>query len=98
MVTTCFGQYGHHWVLKCVVGKLLLFILLLLHVWPLRYARLSVTCVKISIRIFVCKVLYIMWLLLCVLTVLGVSCSFLFFVTCLILECLFAGLDWFFLL
>jgi hypothetical protein len=26
MVTTCFGKYGHHRVLKYVVGKLLLFI------------------------------------------------------------------------
>jgi hypothetical protein len=28
MDTTCFGQYGHHQVLKNVVGKLLLFIVL----------------------------------------------------------------------
>jgi MFS superfamily sulfate permease-like transporter len=28
MVTICFGQYGHHQVLKYVVGKLLLFIML----------------------------------------------------------------------
>jgi hypothetical protein len=30
MVTTYFGQYGHHQVLKYLVGKLLLFIMLLL--------------------------------------------------------------------
>jgi hypothetical protein len=36
MDTTCFGQYGHLQVLKYVVGKLLLFIVLLVHVWSLR--------------------------------------------------------------
>jgi hypothetical protein len=64
---------------------------LLLHVWSLRWARVSATCVKISIRILYVKFLYIVWLLVCVLTVLGVSCFFLFFVACLVLECL---LDW----
>jgi hypothetical protein len=62
MVTTCFGQYGHHQVLKCVVGKLSLFIMLLLHGWFLRCAHVSVPFVKISTRIFVHKALYITWL------------------------------------
>jgi hypothetical protein len=39
MFTTCFDEYGHHQVSKYVVGKLLLFIVLLLCMWSLRCAR-----------------------------------------------------------
>jgi hypothetical protein len=51
MITTCFGQYNYHQVLKYLVGKLLLFIVLLLRVWSLRCARVSVIYLEINISI-----------------------------------------------
>jgi hypothetical protein len=67
-------------------------ILLLLHV-SLRCARMSVTCVNIFLlELLYVKFLCIMWLLVGVLTVLGVLCSLLFFVACLVLNACWVGL------
>jgi uncharacterized membrane protein len=38
-----------------------------------------VTCVKIPIRMFVCEALCVVWLLVCVLTVVSAMCSFLLY-------------------
>jgi hypothetical protein len=64
------------------------FIVLLLHMWSLRCAHMYVTW-RFLLEFLYVKFLYIMWLLVCVLTVLGVSCSlFFFFIACFVLECL----------
>jgi hypothetical protein len=49
---TCFGEYRHHQVLKYLVGKMLVFIVVLLHVWDLRCA--CVLCVVYRAPCFCC--------------------------------------------
>jgi hypothetical protein len=88
---TCFGQYGHPQVLKFLVGE-----------------TAAIVCVS-SMRMYVCnmrenifleslyvKFLCIVWLLVCVLTVLGVLLPVAF--SCLFCFLMLAGLVWFLLL
>jgi hypothetical protein len=51
MVMTCFGQYGHHQVLKYLVGETAA-ILLLLYMWTLRWA--CVLCVALFCCYCIC--------------------------------------------
>jgi hypothetical protein len=89
-ITTIFYQYGPRQVLKSTRGNCC-------YSAVVAYVPLMRTCVcnvwRFLLEFLYAKFLYIVWLLVCVFTVLGVSCSLLFFFACFVLELLLGWTD-----